>query len=160
MEKQNGGKPMRASNRVKYAGSVVVMMILFLSGCGTKVQTLSYGKPVFENQSSVLVIPSAYTVTSFDGQPVKWTTSSDSFSLSEKVAEITVPSGTHNIAYSYYFHHPGLITYEHYSSGAVVQRRTGSSTKSFSGNVTINMLPGKRYIFVEQGIVIDPGSKQ
>lgn len=146
---------MKPTSSAKFAGAIAIIMALFLSGCGTKVQTLTYGKPVSEDQSAVLVIPGAYSVTHFDGEPVKWTTSSDFFSLSETIAEITVPAGTHNIAYSYYWHNPGHITYEHYASGALVQRRTGSSTTSFSGNVTINMLSGNRYIFEGKGIVID-----
>lgn len=146
---------MKTPSIVRCAGAITIIMALFLSGCGTKVQTLTYGKPVSENQSAVLVIPAAYTVTNFDGEPVKWTTTSDFFSLAEQVAEIRVPSGMHNIAYRYYWHNPGHITYEHYSSGAAVQRRSGSSTTSFEGKVTINMLSGKRYIFDGKGIVID-----
>jgi len=150
---------MKSPSIAKYAGIITFVMALFLSGCGTKVQTLAYGRPVPENQSAVLIIPATYTVTNFDGEPVKWTTAPDGFSLFGSVAEITIPTGTHNIAYSYYDHDPGHITYEHYSSGAVVQRRTGSRTTSFTGNVTINMLSGKRYIFDGRGIVLDASNK-
>ena len=134
---------------------IIAIMALFLSGCTAKVDTLVYDKPVQQNESAVLVIPSPYTVTSFDGQPVKWTISPDGIALSERAAAIRLPSGRHNIAYSYYLHEPGQTTYEHYASGAVVQRTTPSRTTAFDGNVTLNMEPGKRYRFEGRGIFID-----
>ena len=146
---------MKRHSMVNYARIITVVMALFLSGCGAKVQTLVYDKPLQEDQSAVLVIPSPYTVTNFDGQQVNWTTTSEGFSLSETAAAIRLPSGNHTIAYSYYRHDPGMITYEHYASGAVVQRRSPSRTTSFDGNVTINMEPGKRYKFEGRRIVID-----
>ena len=142
-------------NKVNLAGFVVIIMALFLSGCGSKVQTLAYDQPIQENQSSVLIIPSPYTVTNFDGRQVNWTYSAGGISLSETAAAIRLPSGTHSFVYNYYWHDPGMVTYEHYSSGAVVQKRTPSRTVAFDGTVTINMEPGKRYRFDGRGISID-----
>ena len=145
---------MKTPNAMKYA--VIAILVLFLSGCGSKVQTLVYGKSIPENQSTVLIIPDAYTVTNFDGECVKWTTSADYFSLFDRpVAEIRIPSGKHNIAYSYYMYHRGTTSTEHYSSGAVVYRTTGSSATAFNGNITINMEAGKRYRFRGREIVLD-----
>ncbi|WP_310599979.1 hypothetical protein [Desulfobulbus sp.] len=146
---------MKTQRKVKYARIITVAMALFLSGCGAKVQTLVYDKPISENQSLILIIPSAYTVTNFDGERVNWTASPDGFSLFGTDAAIRLPSGKHNITYNYYRHTPDLTTYEHYGSGAVVQRTTPSTTTSFDGNVTINMEAGKRYRFKERGIVAE-----
>jgi len=147
---------MKTPIAMKHTGLVAAaIMVLFLSGCGIKIQTLAYGKPVPENQSAVLIIPGAYTVTNFDGESVKWTASPDFFSLSETVAEINLPSGRHNIVYSYYHYDPGMTMTEHYASGAIVQRRMFASTTTFDGNITVNMEAGKRYIFKERGIILD-----
>ena len=146
---------MKTRNAAKYARIIAVIMAPLLSGCGAGVQTLVYDKPIPENQSAVLTIPDAYTVTNFDGQQVKWASSPDGFSLFGTSAAIKLPSGRHNIAYRYYRHEAGLTTYEHYASGAVVQKRTPSRTISYDGNVDITMEPGKRYIFQGHGIVID-----
>jgi len=145
---------MNMQHMMRYAGIIVVIMALFLSGCGVKVQTLTYDKPIQENQSAVLIIPNGYTVTNFDGQHVKWTTSPSRFSLSGTHAAIRLPSGKHSISYSYYQYMAGLTTYEHYSSGAVVQKTGPSRTISFDGNITINMESGKRYKFEGRRIVI------
>jgi hypothetical protein len=150
---------METKTIAQYVGSIAVIMALFLSGCATTMQTLVYGKPISENQSAVLIIPDAYIVTNFDGESVKWMTSSDGFSLFGSSAAIKLPSGQHNITYSYYRHSPGQTTYEHYASGAIVQRTTFSRATSFDGNITINMDPGKIYIFKGRGIVIDTNNQ-
>ena len=146
---------MNMQNLVKYAGIIAVIMALFLSGCGGKVQTLAYDKPIPENQSTILLIPETYTVTSFDGQQVRWKASSDFFAVFGNIAAIRLPSGNHNIAYSYARHEGGMTTTEHYASGAVVQKTTPSRTISFDGNITITMEAGKKYIFEGRRIVVD-----
>lgn len=150
---------MKTQSITKYAGAVAIIMALFLSGCGGKVQTLTYDKPIQENQSAVLIIPSTYTVTSFDGQPVQWTASSEMFAIFGSFAAIRLPSGNHTITYSYARYEGGHTTYEHYASGAVVRRTTPTKRIAFDGRVTINMEPGKKYIFEGRGIVLETSDK-
>ncbi|SBV92017.1 exported hypothetical protein [uncultured delta proteobacterium] len=146
---------MKMRNVVTSAGIIAVVMMLFLSGCATKVQTLTYGKPVPEEQSILLMIPDAYTVTNFDGEQVQWSTSGGGFSLMGSAAAIRLPAGRHSFTYSYYRYEAGQTTYEHYGSGATVRRTTPSRTTSFDGTVTIMMDAGKRYIFKGRGISVD-----
>ena len=80
---------------------------------------------------------------------------SDFFAVFGNHAAIRLPSGPHSFVYRYVRHEAGQTTYEHYSSGAVVQRTTPSKTISFDGTVTISMESGKTYKFEGRGIVID-----
>lgn len=146
---------MKAQTVLKSAAIIAVVMTLFLSGCATKVLTLTYDKPVPENESVLLMIPDAYTVTNFDGEQVNWSTEGGGFSLMGSAAAIRLPAGKHTITYSYYRYEAGQTTYEHYSSGAMVRRTTPSRTTSFDGTVTIMMDAGKRYIFKGRGISLD-----
>ena len=152
---------MKTQNMVKHGRIIVVVMaLLFLSGCAGEMQTLAYDGPIQENQSAVLIIPDAYTVTNFDGKSVQWASSPDGFSLFGTDAAIRLPSGQHSFTYRYLRHQPGQTTYEHYGSGAVVQRTTPTRTIAFDGNITINMDAGKRYIFQGRGIVVDTNGQR
>jgi hypothetical protein len=146
---------MKTQSGVNYFRVTVLIMVLFLSGCGANMQTLTYDGPVQEGQSAVLLIPETYTVTNFDGRQVKWKAKSDFFAVFGNYAAIRLPSGPHSFTYRYVRHEVGQTTVEHYSSGAVVQRTTPSKTISFDETVTINMEPGKTYKFEGCGIVID-----
>lgn len=145
---------MKRSNAIKFLGIIAVAMALFLSGCGTKVQTLVYDKPIPENQAATLIIPAGYTVTGFNGERVNWAHTITDFTLASIVAAIKIPSGSHSIAYSYYWHYPSQTTYEQHGN-VRIQRTTRARTVSFDGKVAITMDAGKKYIFEDRGIVLD-----
>lgn len=133
---------------------VVVLAIILLQGCTTKVQTLAYDKPVQENQASVLIIPSGYTVTNFDREAVKWMNTSAGISLSSTAAAIKIPSGIHTIRFNYYRYTPGQTTYEQ-RGNVRIQKTTYPQTTSFERSVVINMTPGNRYVIQGYEIRLD-----
>jgi hypothetical protein len=145
---------MKTPNAMKYSGIILVIVGLLLSGCTTQVQTLAYDRQIPRNQSATLIIPDGYTVTSFDGESVKWHHTLEHLSLAGKAAAIKLPSGKHHITYSFYRHIPRQTTIEQHGPRRIT-KTTRPRTISFNGNIPIDMVAGERYIFERGAIIID-----
>ena len=152
---KNRGLKMKTRNANRFAATVAVMVAMLLSGCGaTKVSVLTYNKPIPTNQASVLVIPGPFTVTSFNAEPVKWTSTDTSISLSAKAAAIKLPSGNNSFNYSYYHHTPSQTTFHNHGSFRT-RTTTPARTVSYDRVIRVNMLPAKRYKIGSEGILED-----
>ena len=131
----------------KLTGAFVAAMILLLSSsCATKIQSLEYGALVPEDQTAILIIPSGYTVTNFNGMPVKWTYSLPGEWLTKEVAAIKIPAGNNKIIYLYY-RPPSSVKTQEQQGRYLVTKTTTYPAISFVGEIVVNMESGNKYIF-------------
>ena len=88
--------------RQVFAGIIVVAMIIFLNGCGSKNLGV-YDTTVPPEQQCTLVISKYLHVTSFNGEDVSWggsrLTSGDP--LFEHETTIAIPAGQHKLLVNY-----------------------------------------------------------
>ena len=156
---------MESSFARKLTGIFAAAVILLLSGCATKVQPLEYSAPVPEDQAAVLIIPGGYTVTNFNGMPVKWTYSLPGEWLTKEAAVIKIPAGNNRITYQYY-RPPSTVRTQEQQGRYLVTKTTTYPAISFVGEIVVSMESGKKYIFEGSGfrgdkheIILDTSDK-